>query len=247
MRVLRHDLVDSTNERAFAALAAGEAQDGDVHAARGQTRGRGRLGRAWESPAGEGLYFSLVHLPEPPAPPAPAVTLAAGLAALDLVRSLGLGRARLDWPNDVVVKGAKLAGILIESRGFAPERPHFVIGVGLDVGPAAFSTELAAERAVTSLAHLGVTRTPESLIEPLAERLALRLLQARERADELALDYMAGTDLAGVEVGVRLADGLHRGRFAGLDTGRGLLLVGSESARWIDLAHVQGIERLAGL
>src|SRR5262245_39626500 len=99
MRVFRHEVVDSTNERALAAVEAGEAQDGDVHVAREQTRGRGRLGRVWESPAGQGLYLSYVHLPEPPAPPAPALTQAAGLALLDLVRSLGVAGARLDWPN----------------------------------------------------------------------------------------------------------------------------------------------------
>jgi BirA family biotin operon repressor/biotin-[acetyl-CoA-carboxylase] ligase len=243
-RVFRHDRVDSTNERAFAALAAGEAREGDVHVAREQTRGRGRLGRAWESPAGEGAYLSYVHLPEPPAPPAPALTQAAGLAVLDLVRGLGVARARLDWPNDVVAGDAKLAGVLIESRGFVPEKPHFVIGIGLNVGPGAGSPELAAARAVTSLALLGVETTPEALVQPLVSRVAERLLQAKERPGELALDYLGGTDLAGVDVDVRLADGLHRGRLAGLDPGRGLLLI-SECAEWLELAHVQGIERLA--
>ncbi|HVS19810.1 MAG TPA: biotin--[acetyl-CoA-carboxylase] ligase, partial [Planctomycetota bacterium] len=120
-RVLHHEIVDSTNERAFAALAAGTALHGDVHVARGQTAGRGRRGARWVSSAGEGLFASLVLLPAPPAPPAPAITMFAGLALLDALHELGLVRARLKWPNDVVVGDAKLGGCLVESRGFQPD------------------------------------------------------------------------------------------------------------------------------
>ena len=66
LRVLRHGIVDSTSERAFAALADGSARHGDVHVAEGQSAGRGRLGRLWASAPGEGLYASLVLLPGPP-------------------------------------------------------------------------------------------------------------------------------------------------------------------------------------
>ena len=123
LRVLHHGLVDSTNERALAAVAAGRAQHGDLHVARGQSAGRGRRGSTWVSSDDAGLYASLVLLPAPPAPPPPAVTMLAGLALLDAVHDLGLSRARLKWPNDVMIGERKLAGVLVESRGFqADER-----------------------------------------------------------------------------------------------------------------------------
>ena len=63
----------------------------------------------------------------------PAITMSVGLAVREAVFAAGLNSARLDWPNDVVVREAKLAGILVESRGFDPAAPHFVIGIGVNV------------------------------------------------------------------------------------------------------------------
>ena len=123
-RVLRHGVVDSTSERAFAAIEDGSARHGDVHVAEAQTRGRGRLGRSWASAPGEGLYLSTVLLPGPPPLSPTALTMATGLAVHDAVRGLGVDAVRLDWPNDVVVDDAKLCGILVESRGLTPAAPH---------------------------------------------------------------------------------------------------------------------------
>ena len=132
-RIVRHGLVDSTSERAFAALAAGEARHRDVHVARAQSAGRGSRGRSWDSQDGAGLYASVVLLPEPPAPPPAALTMAAGLAVRDLLLELGLA-ARLKWPNDVLVGGAKIAGILIEAR-IQEDRVFLMIGTGINVEP----------------------------------------------------------------------------------------------------------------
>src|SRR5262245_62468054 len=111
LRVRRDGEVGSTNERALASVADGSARHGDVHVAEGQTAGRGRLGRSWASASGEGLYLSLVLLTERAPSPA-ALTMGAGLAVLEGVRSLGVRGAQLKWPNDVLASGAKLAGIL---------------------------------------------------------------------------------------------------------------------------------------
>ena len=110
-----HGVTDSTNERALAEMAEGTARDGDWHVADEQTAGRGRLGRKWHSPAGQGLYLSLVHCPSEPLPAA-AASMAAGLALLDTLNTLGVIEAKLRWPNDVMVQGAKLAGIDVALR-----------------------------------------------------------------------------------------------------------------------------------
>jgi len=195
MRRIRHDVTDSTNERAFAALADGSARHGDVHLASAQTAGRGRLGRTWHSPQGEGLYLSTILTPAP-TPPAPALTIAAGLAVLDAVRALGLAYAKLKWPNDVMAGEAKLAGILVETRSRGDQPPSFVIGVGLNVAQREFPEELLAERAVTSLALEHVAATTEQVTDAVIEALMRRT----DRFDEdsmtaLESDYATAAGL----------------------------------------------------
>src|SRR5688572_13455030 len=181
LRLVRHALVDSTNERALAAIADGTARHGDVHMAEGQSAGRGRLGRGWASASGEGLYLSVVLLPSAPVVPT-ALTMGAGLAVLEAARALGARRARLKWPNDVLVEGAKLAGILVEARGTAPPHgtapSHAVVGIGLNVRQRAFPPELEAERPVTSLARLGFAHDLDEAAAALLARLAPRLAAA---------------------------------------------------------------------
>ena len=125
--------------------------------------GRGRLGRTWHSSAGEGLYASLILRPPPPAPNPAALTMAAGLGVIEGLEALGLAGARLKWPNDVLHGSGKLAGLLVESRGLDPRAPAFVAGVGVNVRQRAFPAELEAERAVTSLALLGLESTVEDV------------------------------------------------------------------------------------
>ncbi len=198
-RVVRHGVVDSTNERAFASIAEGAAKHGDVHVADEQTAGRGRRGRAWISAAGEGLYASLVWMPpavEARALPPAAFTVLAGLAVLDAVEALGLRNARLKWPNDVLVDAAKLCGILVESRGLDATRPHFVIGIGINVGQASFPDELLAARPVTSLRLSGVTTTRDDVLSRLMGALGERLTQAQDDLTKLTRDYLARAHLA---------------------------------------------------
>jgi BirA family biotin operon repressor/biotin-[acetyl-CoA-carboxylase] ligase len=229
VREIQHGVVDSTSERAFAALAAGEARHGDVHVARGQTSGRGRQGRTWHSRPGEGLYMSLVLLPEPPPYRAPALTIAAGLAVVEALCDLGLppfGERSpwLDWPNDAMVGTAKIAGILTESRGLDLERPHYVLGLGLNVRQLHFPGELEAEREVTSLARLGLDRTAGEALEAVLERLGPRLELVRGEHRRLTEDYLAASRLADREVVVRVGDEVHGGRLVGLSLTDGLEL-----------------------
>ena len=242
-RIIRHTLVDSTNERAFVSLAAGKARDGDLHLASGQSAGRGRLQRPWESAEGEGLYLSYVHLPAGPGPLSTAMTMGAGLALLGGLLDLGLGGARLDWPNDLVVAGSKLAGILIESRGFDPSQPHYVVGIGVNVRQRAFSEELRAERKVTSLALEGLDCVPDELGEALQPLLGARFAQAKADPAGLARDYLAATGLAGEAVEVRVSGPSSFGILREIDLERGLLLETDEKPLRIRLAHIHGVDR----
>jgi BirA family biotin operon repressor/biotin-[acetyl-CoA-carboxylase] ligase len=166
--------------------------------------------------------------------------MGAGLGVLEAVRALGLGEVRLKWPNDVLAGDAKLAGILVESRG-AP-RPHAVVGVGLNVLQRSFAPELVAERPVTSLALLGLSTTLDEATATVLASLAPRLAGALEHPHEIARDYAAALALVGKFVRVRSGRGEARGRLSAL-TLDGLELEDERGARTRHLLeHVQVLE-----
>ncbi len=244
-RITRHGVVDSTSERAFAEIADGRARDFDVHVADGQSAGRGRLGRSWKSAPGEGLYLSVVLMPPAPAWAPPALTMALGLAVLDGLRGLGFGQARLDWPNDVVVDGAKLAGILVETRDLDPRRPAFVAGIGINVLQRGFDPELERERAVTSLALQGCAASVEHVLQAVLAALPARLQAARVDPQAVERDYARAAGLCDGPVRVEVAGPALTGTIEQLSAARGLVLrAGDGSERRIALEHVRAIERL---
>jgi BirA family biotin operon repressor/biotin-[acetyl-CoA-carboxylase] ligase len=143
------DVCGSTNDEAAAWARAG-GPTGAVVVADVQSRGRGRLGRAWHAAPGEALLFSTVLRP-PLAPPAmPPLTLAAGVALAEAVARLDIAPA-LKWPNDLLVDGRKAAGILTEMTCSGARVEHVVVGIGVNLNVAAFPDELAA--IATSLHH----------------------------------------------------------------------------------------------
>ncbi|HEY2732240.1 MAG TPA: biotin--[acetyl-CoA-carboxylase] ligase [Polyangia bacterium] len=145
-----HASCASTNDLAASRARTG-APEGLVVATEEQTAGRGRLGRAWHSPAGANLYLSILLRPARPAAQIPPLTLLAGAAVARALARLGLA-PRLKWPNDVqlVVAGAarKVAGLLTEMSSEGARVGHVVVGLGLNVNAAVFPTELA-ERATS--------------------------------------------------------------------------------------------------
>ncbi len=126
-----YEEIGSTSDRAKE-LAEDGAEHGEVVVAEAQTAGRGRRGRLWVSPPRRNLYFSVVLRPELPPARAPELTLVASLAICDALRQAGVG-AGIKWPNDVLVSGRKIAGVLTELAA-EPDRVHWVvIGVGVNV------------------------------------------------------------------------------------------------------------------
>lgn len=167
------DRTGSTNADLAAAARAG-APEGTVHTTDLQIAGRGRLDRRWQSPSGSGVIVSVLLRPD-------AVVagrwvwlpLLVGLAVDATVHECGVDSA-LKWPNDVLVDGRKLAGILLE-RVETPRGPAAVIGVGLNV--TLRRDELPVETA-TSLALEGATETDRTIVT----RSLLRNLEALYRA-----------------------------------------------------------------
>jgi BirA family biotin operon repressor/biotin-[acetyl-CoA-carboxylase] ligase len=162
------DTTESTNDEAKRAAKDG-APHGTTWVAEQQTAGRGRQGRAWLSPRGENLLFSVLLRVSCPPSRLPPVALVAGLAVRDAVaRAARDADARIKWPNDVLVGGKKVAGILVEAMTAGTRVEGVIVGVGINVHTRNFPDELV-DRA-TSVAL--VAREPPDRAVLLADVLA---------------------------------------------------------------------------
>lgn len=128
-----YDSVESTNDLAMSLAAEEGISPGTVIVADRQTRGKGRLGRRWESPEGMNIYMSMVIRPDLTPRDATMLTLLAGVAGARAVRKTGKLPVKIKWPNDLVISDKKLGGILTEVRA-DPDRINLaVIGMGINV------------------------------------------------------------------------------------------------------------------
>jgi BirA family biotin operon repressor/biotin-[acetyl-CoA-carboxylase] ligase len=200
--------VDSTNERARALAAAG-APHGTLVTAGQQSAGRGRQGRVWSAPPGQALLCSLI-VREPPR----LLPLATGAAVATVAGS----EARIKWPNDVLVDGRKVAGILVEAR---PQELWAVVGVGVNVAVslAQLPAELRARAGTLGLSPDAVEGWLERLLEVLS-----RWIQASE--DEV-LGFVRKHDAV---LGRRVRWSGGAGTGAGID-GDGRLLVATDGGQ----------------
>ena len=139
-----YEETDSTNTRAKQAAQEG-AEHGALFVADKQTAGRGRRGRDWSSPAGTNIYFTLLLKPEFAPDKASMLTLVMAHAVQRAVeRYLPCG---IKWPNDIVVNGRKVCGILTEMSVASGSIEYVVIGVGINVGRQTFAPELVDKAA----------------------------------------------------------------------------------------------------
>ncbi len=134
---------DSTNLRAKA-MAADGAPEGTLVIAEEQTQGRGRRGRNWFSPPGAGIYLSLIMRPDILPQEAPRFALLTAAAVAEAVREITALETRIKWPNDILVGGRKLGGILTEVSMEMDKVEYMIVGLGLNVNLAreAFPSDL---------------------------------------------------------------------------------------------------------
>lgn len=178
-------------------------------AAEEQTAGRGRRGRRWHSAPRAGVTFSLGRRIRRPARELAALSLVAGVAAARALRALGVRQAALKWPNDLVVQGAKLGGILVEARSAGGSRGDgawAVIGLGINCRrTAGLAAKLKREVAFVS-DHSRATRNEVIQATGMALLKALDEFEARG-LDALRAEWEAMDAHAGQRLRVRLADG----------------------------------------
>jgi BirA family biotin operon repressor/biotin-[acetyl-CoA-carboxylase] ligase len=207
---------DSTNERARELAAAGTPHGTLVTAAE-QSAGRGRQGRRWTAPRGRALLCSLV-IRNPPR----LLPLAAGVAVAEVAGA----RARVKWPNDVLVDGLKVAGILVEGR---PQEAWAVLGIGLNV---ALREEDFPPELVGRAGTLGLE--PDA-VQPTLERLLERLEHWLPAAPEAVLDAVRERD-ALLDRPVRWSGG--EGRGAGIDAEGRLLVATADGQIALDAGEI---------
>jgi len=215
-----YDSVSSTQDEACRLAQAG-ASHGTVVTAREQTAGRGRHGRYWASPPGN-VHLSLLLRLDLPPPRLAELGFVAALAVADAVDAYVPGRAALKWPNDVLVDGAKISGILIEHAGAAA-----IIGIGLNVLHVPQQTPYPVTSLGALIQHDGaeedgeVVAVREMLLGALARRLDGWQSDgfARVRADWLRRAHPSGTALH-----VSTQAGVIEGCFVGLADDGALLL-----------------------
>jgi BirA family transcriptional regulator, biotin operon repressor / biotin---[acetyl-CoA-carboxylase] ligase len=238
-RVEVYDELDSTNRRVAGYADAGEPE-GVVVIAEHQSAGRGRLERSWVSPARAGLTFSVLLRPSP----APDnrwgwLPLLTGLAVADGLADLVSSEVTVKWPNDVLVDGRKLAGVLAERRGDA-----VIVGIGVNVSTT--HDELPVPEA-TSLALAGADMTDRDT----SLRMCLRSLESRyvewrdaSDVDALRSAYVRRCDTLGRSVTVALPDGSQlEGRARDIDPDGRLVVASSDGGDTAiasgDVVHVR--------
>jgi len=164
-QIITQDAVDSTNDLAKQRILQGPSE-GLVILADFQSQGKGRLGRQWFSEPGTGIYLSAV-LPAPEQPElASPLTLVAGLAGASAINEFSAVKAELKWPNDILLNGKKVSGILCEFVQ-TENQSGIVVGIGINCNHTAFPKEL--ESIATSILHESGTpvERPQLIVETL--------------------------------------------------------------------------------
>ncbi|MBE3072639.1 MAG: biotin--[acetyl-CoA-carboxylase] ligase [Acidobacteria bacterium] len=215
--------VGSTNDIAARFALAG-ARDGTTVLAEAQSAGRGRMGRAWFSPPGAGLYASVIIRPET-AQPVSLFTLVAGVALAEALRATTALPVDIKWPNDLVVGRRKLCGILAEGHASHGRLQHVVVGFGINLRSAAYPAQIA-DRATSVEAELGRPVERGTVLAASLAALAARYedLRASRFGAILSRWRALSPCSSGAAIEWTTAGGAHRGVTAGIDDDGALLV-----------------------
>jgi BirA family transcriptional regulator, biotin operon repressor / biotin---[acetyl-CoA-carboxylase] ligase len=221
VRLVAHDVLGSTNAEALRLARQGERGPLWITAHR-QTAGRGRRGRSWISEPGN-LYASLLLTAPSPAEHWPELSFVAALAIHDAIVEVAAelkSRLAIKWPNDLLLAGAKFAGILIEGEGGG--EAAVVVGVGVNCA----SHPAGTDHPAADLAAAGAPISPDVLMTALSAKMLGRLAQWNQGAGfaTIRAEWLARAAGLGEDLRVRLTDREIAGRFEALDERGGLVL-----------------------
>src|SRR6266850_4888487 len=207
-------------------LARDGVDEGVVVFAESQTKGRGRLGRNWVSPAGKGLWFSVLLRPDLRPQDVTQMTVASAAALRRAIKSTTGLAPEIKWPNDILVHGKKVAGILTELKGELDQVGYIILGIGVDVNLVAADLPADLRKLATSLR----LEAGKAISRPALAVAVLRELDAdyaRIRAgdfEEVADEWEEDCTTMGQEVTIRMGPRQVRGRAESLGEDGALMI-----------------------
>ncbi|WP_343789107.1 biotin--[acetyl-CoA-carboxylase] ligase [Dokdonella soli] len=234
-----HWQIDSTSSELLRRVGS-DPRDRLACLAEIQTRGRGRRGRAWRMPLAGGIALSLLKRFDGGMASLAGLSLVVGIACVEALTELGIGEVGLKWPNDLIARGAKLGGILVELGGDALGPCHAVIGIGINVRLDA-RAGAAIDQPWIDLATLAADAPPQR--NRIAAHLLDRLVDVLDRFADSGFaafaDRYARYDLLqGRRVRVLRADGVREGIARSVDTRGALRVVFADGEHAVDSGDV---------
>lgn len=218
---------DSTN---IQAKRFSEQPDGTVFVTECQTGGKGRLGRSWFGPPGVGVWMSLLLKPSLAPEDVPQLTLIAGLAVCRAVRTVSHLPAMIKWPNDVILNGKKICGILTELSAEMEQVNFVVCGIGVNVNTEGFGGELS-KKATSLLIESGTPQDRKAIAQSvLTEFEALYRLFLKEGFSPLLPEYKSFCATLGKDVTISRAGKEESARAVDIDSS-GCLVIDQSGTR----------------
>lgn len=190
-----------------------------------QTAGRGRLQRGWQSPPGCNLYLSIILRPVVAPQDLAQITLLAGVAVAEALTGLCPEGVSIKWPNDLLIRGGKVCGILTEMR-MDGELPALIVGIGLNVNIGREDFDPAHRLRATSLKEeTGREFSRDDLVCLLCEKFEKWYdIFLRDGFEPVRAEWLSRSDMAGKTVRVLFRDEVQEGRVTGIDRDGALLL-----------------------
>jgi len=208
----------STNTYATELLQKG-AQEGDIVIADYQTHGRGRMERVWHSPSGKNIFTSIILKPDLDPSSASQVTLTAGVAVAEAISEFCNGKVTVKWPNDVLIEGKKVCGILSEMKTRNDKIEYVIVGIGINVNMDKGDFPEQLQESSTSLKEeTGRYISRLDFAEDLFECFGTWYHKLHvEGFNPIRDEWLKYSNIIGREIDVRDRDRTKRGRVAGLD------------------------------
>ncbi|TGC11412.1 biotin--[acetyl-CoA-carboxylase] ligase [Methanolobus halotolerans] len=220
--IVYYDEVESTNS--IAKELAGKYPEGTIVIAETQKKGRGRMGSDWLSLPG-GIWFSVILKPSIPLEYVAKMTLVAGLAVTKAMRDLGVD-ARIKWPNDVLINGKKVCGILTEVDAEVEQVEHVILGIGINANVRLNEFREDIKENSTSIeAELGEPIDRISFIKDLLFQLEQEYIKFKtQQFSNVVSEWISLSDTIGKKVTVTTPTKITEGKAVGI-TDRGALLI----------------------
>lgn len=212
--IISYKKVDSTNDIAYS-LAEKNMKEGTVVLAEEQTKGKGRHGRSWSSPSRGGIYMSYILRPEIAPNEIPGVTLLAAVAVARAIRELSGLEAMIKWPNDIMIDGKKICGILTEMKAQQDNVDFVVVGIGINVNTPAKQLPKGASSISEELRRSCINRTVSrvELVKKVLETLEEYYNMLKKKGFRPIIDaWKENTAMIGARVKVSLPNRVFEGQ-----------------------------------